>query len=105
MIRRRRSAPQWQVWMAIVLQAYSFSARMRGKAAHTSGRGRSLGEAKHPRTPPPHKPCLSASYKQRGGHVADTTIYRLALIGFGSAGQGLAQILRDHGDALARRYG
>src|SRR6266511_841901 len=37
--------------------------------------------------------------------MADTTIYRLALIGFGSAGQGLAQILRDHGDALARRYG
>jgi len=37
--------------------------------------------------------------------MADTTIYRLALIGFGSAGQGLAQILRDHADALARRYG
>jgi homoserine dehydrogenase len=37
--------------------------------------------------------------------MADTTIYRLALIGFGSAGQGLAQILRDHGDSLARRYG
>jgi homoserine dehydrogenase len=37
--------------------------------------------------------------------MPDTTIYRLALIGFGSAGQGLAQILRDHGDALARRYG
>jgi len=37
--------------------------------------------------------------------MADTTIYRLALIGFGSAGQGLAQILRDHGSALARRYG
>src|SRR5215211_569093 len=37
--------------------------------------------------------------------MADTTIYRLALIGFGSAGQGLAQILRDHGEALARRYG
>ena len=37
--------------------------------------------------------------------MADTTIYRLALIGFGSAGQGMAQILRDHGHALARRYG
>lgn len=37
--------------------------------------------------------------------MADTTIYRLALIGFGSAGQGLAQILRDHGESLARRYG
>jgi homoserine dehydrogenase len=37
--------------------------------------------------------------------MADTTIYRLALIGFGSAGQGLAQILRDHGAALVRRYG
>ncbi len=37
--------------------------------------------------------------------MADTTIYRLALIGFGSAGQGLAQILRSHGDVLERRYG
>ncbi|MDQ2997039.1 MAG: homoserine dehydrogenase [Chloroflexota bacterium] len=37
--------------------------------------------------------------------MADTTIYRLALIGFGSAGQGLAQILRDQGESLARRYG
>jgi homoserine dehydrogenase len=37
--------------------------------------------------------------------MADTTIYRLALIGFGSAGQGLAQILRDHSESLARRYG
>jgi homoserine dehydrogenase len=37
--------------------------------------------------------------------MADTTAYRLALIGFGSAGQGLAQILRDHAGALARRYG
>jgi homoserine dehydrogenase len=37
--------------------------------------------------------------------MADTTIYRLALIGFGSAGQGLAEILRDHGESLARRYG
>jgi homoserine dehydrogenase len=37
--------------------------------------------------------------------MADTTIYRLALIGFGSAGQGLAQILRDQGASLARRYG
>ena len=37
--------------------------------------------------------------------MADTTIYRLALIGFGSAGQGLAQILRDHGESLIRRYG
>jgi homoserine dehydrogenase len=37
--------------------------------------------------------------------MADTTIYRLALIGFGSAGQGLAHILRDQGESLARRYG
>src|SRR5690348_13844204 len=37
--------------------------------------------------------------------MAETTIYRLALIGFGSAGQGLAQILRDRGDSLAQRYG
>jgi homoserine dehydrogenase len=37
--------------------------------------------------------------------MADTTTYRLVLIGFGSAGQGLAQILRNHGDSLSRRYG
>ena len=37
--------------------------------------------------------------------MADTTVYRLALIGFGSAGQGLAQILRDHSAALMHRYG
>jgi homoserine dehydrogenase len=36
--------------------------------------------------------------------MADTTTYRLALIGFGSAGQGLAQILRYHSEWLARRY-
>jgi homoserine dehydrogenase len=37
--------------------------------------------------------------------VADITTYRLILIGFGSAGQGLAQILRYHGEWLRRRYG
>src|SRR3954469_20531138 len=37
--------------------------------------------------------------------MADTTIYRLALIGFGAAGQRLAQILRDNGESLTRRYG
>lgn len=37
--------------------------------------------------------------------MADITTYRLVLIGLGSAGQGLAQILRSHGEALARRYG
>ena len=31
--------------------------------------------------------------------------YRLALIGFGNVGQGLAQILRDRGDWLAERFG
>ncbi|MFQ5855492.1 MAG: homoserine dehydrogenase [Anaerolineae bacterium] len=31
--------------------------------------------------------------------------YRLALIGFGTVGQGLAQILRDRGDVLAQRFG
>ncbi|MFQ5595568.1 MAG: homoserine dehydrogenase [Anaerolineae bacterium] len=31
--------------------------------------------------------------------------YRLALIGFGTVGQGLTQILRDRGDALAQRFG
>lgn len=31
--------------------------------------------------------------------------YRLALIGFGNVGQGLAQILRDRGDDLAARFG
>ncbi len=37
--------------------------------------------------------------------MTDTTTYRLALIGFGSVGQGLAQILRDRGEWLAGRYG
>ena len=37
--------------------------------------------------------------------MAETTTYRLVLIGFGSAGQGLAQILRYHSDWLERRYG
>ncbi len=31
--------------------------------------------------------------------------YRLAMIGFGNVGQGLAQILRDHGGDIARRHG
>lgn len=33
------------------------------------------------------------------------TLYRLALIGFGNVGQGLAQILEEQGEALARRHG
>jgi homoserine dehydrogenase len=37
--------------------------------------------------------------------MAETTSYRLALIGFGAVGQGLAQILRYHSDWLAERYG
>ena len=37
--------------------------------------------------------------------MAETTTYRLILVGFGSAGQGLAQILRDRGGWLLRRYG
>jgi homoserine dehydrogenase len=37
--------------------------------------------------------------------MADRTTYRLALIGFGAVGQGLAQILRYHSDWLAQRYG
>jgi homoserine dehydrogenase len=32
------------------------------------------------------------------------TTYRLALVGFGAVGQGLAQLLRDHGERLAQRY-
>ncbi|HSM58390.1 MAG TPA: homoserine dehydrogenase [Candidatus Sulfomarinibacteraceae bacterium] len=31
--------------------------------------------------------------------------YRLAMIGFGNVGQGLAQILRDRGDDIAQRHG
>ncbi|MDX1687694.1 MAG: homoserine dehydrogenase [Candidatus Promineifilaceae bacterium] len=31
--------------------------------------------------------------------------YRLSMIGFGNVGQGLAQILRDRGEALAEQYG
>lgn len=37
--------------------------------------------------------------------MPEMTTYRLMLIGFGSAGQGLAQILRYHADWLAQRYG
>jgi homoserine dehydrogenase len=37
--------------------------------------------------------------------MADTTTYRLVLVGFGAVGQGLAQILRYHSDWLAQRYG
>lgn len=37
--------------------------------------------------------------------MADTTTYRLILIGFGAAGQGLARILRDRGSWLEQRYG
>jgi homoserine dehydrogenase len=37
--------------------------------------------------------------------MPNTTTYRLVLIGFGSAGQGLAQILRYHNEWLAQRYG
>ena len=37
--------------------------------------------------------------------MAETTTYRLILVGFGSAGQGLAQILRDRSGWLLRRYG
>lgn len=31
--------------------------------------------------------------------------YRLALVGFGNVGQGLAQIIRDQGDDIARQFG
>ena len=31
--------------------------------------------------------------------------YRLALIGFGNVGQGLATILRDHGTMIAGQHG
>lgn len=37
--------------------------------------------------------------------MSDTTIYRLALVGFGAVGQGLAHILREHGARLAREQG
>jgi len=37
--------------------------------------------------------------------MAEITRYRLMLIGFGSAGQGLAQILRYHREWLMERYG
>jgi homoserine dehydrogenase len=36
--------------------------------------------------------------------MAEVTTYRLALVGFGAVGQGLAQILRDHGERLKQRY-
>ena len=37
--------------------------------------------------------------------MSTITTYRLALVGFGAVGQGLAQLLRDYGDQLAQRYG
>ncbi|MEN9936626.1 MAG: hypothetical protein RLZZ387_3205 [Chloroflexota bacterium] len=37
--------------------------------------------------------------------MSEPTRYRLALVGFGSVGRGLAQILRDHGERLARQSG
>ena len=37
--------------------------------------------------------------------MPERTTYRLILAGFGSAGQGLAQILRDRGSWLEQRYG
>src|SRR5690242_20661558 len=36
--------------------------------------------------------------------MSPMTTYRLALVGFGSVGQGLAQLLRDHGERLAQRH-
>jgi homoserine dehydrogenase len=36
--------------------------------------------------------------------MSPTTTYRLALVGFGAVGQGLARLLSDHGDRLAQRY-
>ncbi|HWQ13630.1 MAG TPA: homoserine dehydrogenase, partial [Roseiflexaceae bacterium] len=37
--------------------------------------------------------------------MAEPTVYRLALVGFGAVGQGLAKILRDQGARLAREQG
>jgi homoserine dehydrogenase len=37
--------------------------------------------------------------------MAEVTHYRLALVGFGAVGRGLAQIVRDHGARLEERYG
>ena len=34
-----------------------------------------------------------------------TTVYRVLLVGFGAAGQGFAQILRDHGARIAASTG
>jgi homoserine dehydrogenase len=36
--------------------------------------------------------------------MSPTTTYRLALVGFGAVGQGLARLLSDYGDRLAQRY-
>jgi homoserine dehydrogenase len=46
-----------------------------------------------------------SDYRKRGSKTMSPTTYRLALVGFGAVGQGLAQLLRDHGDRLAQRYG
>jgi homoserine dehydrogenase len=37
--------------------------------------------------------------------MAEPTVYRLALVGFGAVGQGLAQILREHSARLAQEQG
>src|SRR5262245_60875136 len=51
------------------------------------------------------RPSQIGSERKEQDSMADTTSYRLALIGFGAVGQGLAQILRYHSDWLAQRYG
>ncbi len=41
----------------------------------------------------------------RGGSSADPSPRRIALVGFGTVGQGFAQILQERGEALRRRFG
>ena len=44
-------------------------------------------------------------FQQDEAFMQHTTSYRLALIGFGAAGRGLTQILRDGADWLLTRLG
>lgn len=46
-----------------------------------------------------------ASSLSKGGTVEHLRTYRLALMGFGAVGKGLAQILANHGERLQSQYG
>ena len=49
--------------------------------------------------------ALAHTVERIGAGAAGMTVTRLALIGFGTVGQGFAQILAERGEALAERHG